>query len=77
MALSAMDEAERLQHELVIQTDAVAAIVRAKEGKIRTFTNHQAVGDGAAWGVFWGGCCSACCSSCHFSAWRSALGWAP
>jgi hypothetical protein len=52
MALSAMDEAERLQHELVIQTDAVAAIVRTKEGKIRTFTNHQAVGDGAAWGVF-------------------------
>jgi len=53
-ALSAMDEAERLQHELVIQTDAVAAVVRTKEGKIQTFTNHQAVGDGAAWGVFWG-----------------------
>jgi Protein of unknown function (DUF1269) len=53
-ARSAMDEAERLQHELVIQTDAVAAIVRTKEGKIRTFTNHQAVGDGEVRGVFWG-----------------------
>jgi hypothetical protein len=54
----------------------VAASIRTKEGKIRTFTNHQAVGDGAAWGCS-GACCSACCSSCHFSAWRSALVWAP
>jgi uncharacterized membrane protein len=34
-ALSAMDETERLQHELIIQADAVAAIVRNKQGKIR------------------------------------------
>src|SRR5215217_5341638 len=53
-ALSAMDEAERLQHELVIQADAVAAIIRNKEGKIRVVTNHHAVGAGATWGMFWG-----------------------
>ena len=53
-ALSAMDEAERLQHELVIQADAIAAIVRNQEGKIRVVTNHHAVGAGATWGLFWG-----------------------
>jgi uncharacterized membrane protein len=53
-ALSAMDEAERLQHELVIQADAVAAIIRNKEGKIRVVTNHHAVGAGTTWGMFWG-----------------------
>ena len=53
-ALAAMDEAERLQKELVIQADAVAAIIRNKEGKIRTVTNHHMVGAGATWGMFWG-----------------------
>ena len=53
-ALSAMDEAERLQKELVIQADAVAAIIRNKDGKIRTVTNHHMVGAGATWGMFWG-----------------------
>jgi uncharacterized membrane protein len=51
-ALSAMDEAERLQHELVIQADAVAAIIRNDEGKIRVVTNHHAVGAGASYGMF-------------------------
>jgi uncharacterized membrane protein len=53
-ALSAMDEAERLQHELVLQADAVAAIIRNDEGKIRVVTNHHAVGAGASYGMFWG-----------------------
>jgi uncharacterized membrane protein len=74
-ALAAMDEAERLQHELVIQADAVAAIVRNKEGKIRVVTNHHAVGAGATWGMFWA-CCSACCSSCRSWAWPWGRGWA-
>jgi uncharacterized membrane protein len=73
-ALAAMDEAERLQHELLIQADAVAAIIRNKEGEIRVVTNHHAVGAGATWGLFWG-CCSASCSWCHSSAWPSAPGW--
>jgi uncharacterized membrane protein len=53
-ALSAMDETERLQKELVIQADAVAAIIRNQEGKIRVVTNHHMVGAGATWGMFWG-----------------------
>jgi uncharacterized membrane protein len=53
-ALAAMDETERLQKELVIQADAVAAIIRNQEGKLRVVTNHHAVGAGATWGMFWG-----------------------
>ena len=53
-ALSAMDETERLQRELVIQADAVAAIIRNQEGKLRVVTNHHTVGTGATWGMFWG-----------------------
>ncbi len=53
-ALEAMDEAERLQHDLLIQADAIAAIVRNDEGKIRVVTNHHMVGAGATWGMFWG-----------------------
>jgi uncharacterized membrane protein len=53
-ALEAMDEAQRLQHDLVIQADAIAAIVRNKEGKIRVTTNHHSVGAGTTWGMFWG-----------------------
>src|SRR5215211_3868677 len=45
-ALAAMDEAEQLQHELIIQADAVAAIIRNKEVKFRVVTNHHAVGAG-------------------------------
>lgn len=53
-ALSAMDEVEKLAQDLVIQPDAVAAIVRSPEGKYRTVTNQHLVGSGATWGMFWG-----------------------
>jgi len=53
-ALAAMDEVYRLSRELVIQPDAVAAIVRDQEGKFKVTTNHHAVGAGATWGMFWG-----------------------
>jgi uncharacterized membrane protein len=53
-ALAAMDEAEHLQHELAIPADAIAAVIRNKEGKIRVVTNHHAVGAGARWGLLWG-----------------------
>jgi uncharacterized membrane protein len=53
-ALAAMDEVGRLEQDLVIQPDAVAAIVRNREGKLRVTTNHHAVGGGATWGMFWG-----------------------
>ena len=61
-ALAAMDEVGRLERDLVIQPDAVAAIVRNREGKLRVTTNHHAVGAGATRGCS-GACCSVCCSS--------------
>src|ERR671935_2419627 len=47
-------EVQRLASELVIQPDAIATIVRDKEGKYHVSTSHHAVGGGATWGMFWG-----------------------
>ena len=38
----------------MIQPDAVAAIIRDQDGKLKTITNMHAVGAGATWGMFWG-----------------------
>jgi len=53
-ALSAMETAEELADDLVIQPDALAAIIRDEKGRFRTVTNHHEVGAGATWGLFWG-----------------------
>ena len=53
-ALAAMDEVERLAEDLIVEPDAVAAIVRNQAGKIRVTTNHHMVGEGTTWGLFWG-----------------------
>jgi uncharacterized membrane protein len=53
-ALQAEKEAERLAEDLIIQPDAIAAIVCDKENKFHVTTNHHAVGAGATWGMFWG-----------------------
>ena len=53
-AVQAMDEAERLAHELIIQPDAIAAIICNKEGKFKVVTNHHQIAGGATWGGFWG-----------------------
>jgi uncharacterized membrane protein len=53
-AEAAADEARRLAHDLIIQPDAIAVIVRDKEGKYHVHTSHHAVGGGAVWGMFWG-----------------------
>ncbi len=53
-ALAAMDEATLLAKDLVIQPDAIAAIIRDEEGKFKTITNQHVVGGGATWGMFWG-----------------------
>lgn len=53
-AEQAMEEVQRLQSDLIIQADAVAAIVRDQEGKLKTVTNQHTVGAGATWGMFWG-----------------------
>src|SRR5437868_7206944 len=51
---AAADEARRLAQDLIIQPDAIAVIVRDKEGKYHTHTSHHMVGGGATWGMFWG-----------------------
>src|SRR3954447_25884119 len=50
----ASEEVQRLASELIIEPDAVAAIVRDKEGKYKVTTSHHPVGGGATWGMFWG-----------------------
>ena len=47
-------EARGLAQDLIIQPDAIAVIVRDKEGKYHTHTSHHLVGGGATWGMFWG-----------------------
>ena len=53
-AVQAMETAEGLAKDLIIQPDAIAAIVRNEDGKIKTITNAHEVGAGATWGMFWG-----------------------
>jgi uncharacterized membrane protein len=53
-ALAAEQDAQHLADELVIQPDAIAAVVRHANGKYQVTTNHHAVGSGASWGMFWG-----------------------
>jgi uncharacterized membrane protein len=53
-ALKAQEEAERLAADLIIQADAIAAIVRDKDGKYKVTTNHHAVATGTVWGMWWG-----------------------
>src|SRR3954452_11046319 len=48
------EEVKRLSEDLIIEPDAVAVIVRDKEGKYKVSTSHHAVGGGATWGMFWG-----------------------
>jgi uncharacterized membrane protein len=53
-AEAAADEARRLAHDLIIQPDAIAVIVRDQEGKYHVHTSHHPVSGGAVWGMFWG-----------------------
>jgi len=53
-ATAAADEARQMAKDLIIEPDAIAVIVRDKEGKFRVTTNHHAVAGGATWGMFWG-----------------------
>jgi uncharacterized membrane protein len=53
-AALAADEARALARDLIIQPDAIASIVRDKEGQYHVNTSHHAVGAGATWGMFWG-----------------------
>jgi uncharacterized membrane protein len=53
-ATAPADEARRLARDLIIQPDAIAVIIRDKDGSYRVQTNHHMVGAGATWGMFWG-----------------------
>ena len=53
-AIEAEQAAEKLAEELIIQADAIAAIVRDSEGKYKVTTNHNPVGGGTVWGMWWG-----------------------
>ncbi|HWF73115.1 MAG TPA: DUF1269 domain-containing protein [Solirubrobacteraceae bacterium] len=50
----AAEEVYRLADELVIEPEAVAVIVRDKDGKYKVTTNHHPVAEGTAWGMLWG-----------------------
>ena len=51
---AAADEARRLARDLIIEPDAIASIVRDREGRYHVHTAHHAVGSGATWGMWWG-----------------------
>ena len=53
-AEEAADEARRMARDLFIEPDAIAVIVRDKEGKYHVHTSHHPVGAGTTWGMFWG-----------------------
>jgi uncharacterized membrane protein len=53
-AAAAAEEARRLARDLIIEPDAIAVIVRDKEGKFHVHTSHHLVRGGATWGMFWG-----------------------
>jgi uncharacterized membrane protein len=53
-AAKAAEEVYRLQKDLIIEPEAVAVIVRDKEGKYKVTTNHHPVAEGFTWGMFWG-----------------------
>jgi uncharacterized membrane protein len=53
-AIKAAEEVNRLAKDLIIEPEAVAAIVRDKEGKFKVVTNHHPVAEGVTWGMLWG-----------------------
>jgi uncharacterized membrane protein len=53
-ATAASLEASRLTKDLILQPDAIAVIIRDREGKFHVTTTHHAVAQGTTWGMFWG-----------------------
>ena len=52
--MQAQQEAERLAHDLLIQPDAIAAIVRNRDGKFKVHSTAHPVDGGTMYGMFWG-----------------------
>ena len=53
-AAKAAEDVERLEHDLLIEPDAVAVIVRDGDGSYHVQTSHHAVSSGATYGMIWG-----------------------
>jgi uncharacterized membrane protein len=53
-AVQAQQEAERLAHDLRIEPDAIAAIVRHRDGKFKVHSTAHLVAGGTTYGMFWG-----------------------
>jgi uncharacterized membrane protein len=53
-ATAASLEARSLAKDMIIQPDAIAVIIRDKEGRFHVTTTHHAVAGGTTWGMFWG-----------------------
>jgi uncharacterized membrane protein len=55
-AEKARQTVQRLEADLIIQADQVAAVARDRSGKLHTTTSHNMAsgGSGAVWGGFWG-----------------------
>jgi uncharacterized membrane protein len=54
MADRAAEEVYRLAHDLVIEPEHVAVIVRDEDGRYHVHTNHHPVAEGLTWGMLWG-----------------------
>src|SRR4051812_6097902 len=52
-AALAADEIRALSADLLIEADAIAEVVRDKEGAFRVTTNHDVVAAGSTYGMFW------------------------
>src|SRR4051812_6600714 len=52
-AALAADEARALAADLLIEPDAIAEVVRDKEGAFRVTSNHHAVNRGPTYGMLW------------------------
>jgi uncharacterized membrane protein len=50
----AAEQARRLAKDRIIEPDAIATVVRDKEGGFQVTTSHHEVGEGTAWGTYWG-----------------------
>jgi uncharacterized membrane protein len=50
----AAEEARALAADLLVEPDAIAEVVRDKEGAFKVTSNHHAVAGGPTYGMFWG-----------------------
>lgn len=53
-APGAQHEAERLAYELGLRPDAIASVVRHRDGRFRVHTSAQPASGGTTYGMFWG-----------------------